>query len=159
MSITILNLIDSRGLVIRTSLIITVVYGCVSLLLCVVCGAATTTMDNTAINPHADNVDCGICHVLPKDELLRRDVASARKDELKGGPVEVCRQCHGIGFGHGVGKKPGMNRANLPLTASGTITCALTCHNIHLVDAQDARQKQYFLRLPSDKLCYSCHDK
>lgn len=119
----------------------------------------SATTDNSTVNPHADTDHCGSCHILVKDDLLRNDVATIKKSELKGGPVEVCRQCHGIGFGHGVGKKPAMNRENLPLDAAGVITCALTCHDIHLAEAKDPRQKQYFLRLPSDTLCYSCHDK
>jgi hypothetical protein len=69
----------------------------------------------------------------------------------------VCIKCHNIS-GHKSGAKPILNKGNLPLDADGTINCATTCHNIHATTS-DIAHNRYFLRLPPEKLCFSCHDK
>ncbi len=97
--------------------------------------------------------------MLPEAKLKSLSVPVSNKQSLRADLVAVCRKCHGVGFGHGVGKKPDMNRESLPLGTDGTITCAITCHNMHLKDATDWHQKRYHLRLPIGKLCISCHNK
>lgn len=110
-------------------------------------------------NPHTDNGDCSLCHVAPEDKLRGWFVFPATKQQLVTDPNTVCRKCHGVSFGHGIGKKPLMNRYGLPLDAAGTINCALTCHEMHVKGTEDINQQRYHLRLPHSKLCVSCHDK
>lgn len=109
-------------------------------------------------SPHSGSGDCSLCHVVPAEELSSWFVFTSTKRQLKGGPVEVCQKCHGSGFGHATGRRPAQNHANLPLEDDNTITCAKTCHNMH-IRAEDPKQTFYNLRLPVDSLCISCHDK
>jgi len=110
------------------------------------------------VSPHTENGDCALCHVAPKEKLQGWFVFGSTKRQLISDPNTLCRKCHGVSFGHGVGKKPAMNRADLPLDADGTITCALTCHNMHISGLDDPNQQRLHLRLPQLKLCASCHD-
>jgi hypothetical protein len=111
--------------------------------------------------PHSETGKCSVCHVLSAESLrspLVMGSASSSKRQLKYNLNEVCRRCHGSNFGHATGKKTEQNTANLPLGADDTITCATTCHNMH-VRSDDFKQQSYHLRLPFDSLCVSCHDK
>lgn len=121
--------------------------------------AAPSPVTPKHINPHGEGGDCSLCHLLSAKELSRLTAADAAKRRLRADFVAVCLQCHGVGFGHGVGKKPDMNRESLPLDKDGKITCAVTCHNMHLKDPLSPHQDRYHLRLPSERLCVSCHDK
>ncbi len=125
--------------------------------------------ENVTVSPHSDEGDCGICHVAPAAKLRSWFTFGSTKRELKYDLNQVCLTCHtvepthaggffGVGIGHGTGKKPAVNRQELPLAGDGTITCATTCHNIHV--ASDDRQLQRKrLRAPVNTLCLSCHDK
>lgn len=108
-------------------------------------------------SPHNDNGDCTICHVSPAGTLRSWFVFGSTKRQLKDDLVEVCRKCHGSGFGHAIGKKTAVNHSRLPLDGKGEITCAITCHDMH-VRTEDQKQTFYHLRLPFDALCVSCHD-
>lgn len=109
-------------------------------------------------NPHGPDGDCSICHVAPVSKLRGWFVFPSTKRQMKADPNTLCRQCHGVSFGHGVGKKPAMNRDDLPLSADGTINCALTCHDMHISNVDDPSQQRLHLRFPNTKLCQSCHD-
>lgn len=110
-------------------------------------------------NPHNDDGDCSICHVASVEKLKGWFVFPSTKRQLKEDPNTLCRKCHGVSFGHGIGKKPAMNLEGLPLSADGTINCALTCHDMHIKGVDDTNQLRLHLRLPNTKLCTSCHDK
>lgn len=115
--------------------------------------------DLYGVSPHNDKGDCGYCHVAPREKLESWLTFASTKRQLKEDLNELCRRCHGVGFGHGVGKKPAMNIANLPLSADGTVNCAMTCHDMHVVSADNPGQQYLHLRIPQVKLCLSCHDK
>lgn len=108
-------------------------------------------------SPHSDAGDCTLCHVAPLKTLRGWFVFGSTKRQLKDDLVEVCKKCHGSGFGHAVGKKTPLNHEGLPLAGDGTVTCATTCHNMH-IRTEDQKQQFYHLRLPFDSLCISCHD-
>lgn len=122
-------------------------------------GSAIAEGVNTAVNPHLAPESCGVCHVQPKEKLESFFTSSVSKRQLRSDHVALCKQCHGMGFGHGVGMKPVMNREGFPLAADGTITCATTCHAMHVKNPADQEQEHYHLRLPLAKICFSCHDK
>lgn len=109
-------------------------------------------------SPHNDNGDCTICHAYPAETLRGWFVLGSTKRKLKDGPTDLCLKCHGSGFGHAIGKKTAVNHGDLPLDEKGEITCAITCHEMH-VRTEDQKQKYYHLRMPFDSLCISCHDK
>jgi len=109
-------------------------------------------------NPHSENADCSVCHVAPAEKLQSWFTFTSTKKKLKTDLNEVCERCHGRNFGHSVGKKPALNRAALPVAGDDTITCATTCHDMHIRSA-DQKQQFYHLRLPFDSLCVSCHNK
>lgn len=134
-----------------------------SLLVLLVSGGICVARDLKAsakygVSPHSDAGDCSLCHVASVDKLRGWFVFASTKRELKDGHVEVCRKCHGSDFGHGIGREPVVNHLELPLADDGTITCATTCHSMH-IHAEDPKQTFYHLRLPADSLCISCHDK
>lgn len=118
-------------------------------------------------NPHSDSGDCSVCHVASADKLRSWFAFASTKREMKDGSDQMCLQCHTIkpvpedslwvGIGHATGKKPAVNKSNLPLSAAGTITCATTCHNMHGV-SDDRQQQIKHLRLPVNSLCKSCHN-
>lgn len=110
-------------------------------------------------NPHADSGACSVCHVASVETLRGWFVWPATKRQLVADPTTLCQKCHGVSFGHGVGKKTHMNRAGLPVSDDGVINCALTCHDMHISGVDDASQQRYHLRYPLAKLCVSCHDK
>lgn len=122
--------------------------------------------DNARISPHSDSGDCTICHVAPVGKLRGWFVFGSTKREMKSDLNQLCLQCHtvkaavpgemGIGIGHATGKTLKTNDQNLPLAQDGTITCATTCHNIH-VDSDDRQLHPKLLRLPPNVLCVSCH--
>lgn len=125
--------------------------------------------EDVRASPHSDAGDCTICHVAPVNKLRGWFVSGSTKRELKENPNQLCQQCHtieptheggtlGVGFGHATGKKSAINRDNLPLASDGTITCATTCHNMH-VTSDDRQQQLKHLRLPVNSLCVSCHDR
>ena len=109
------------------------------------------------VSPHSDSGACGQCHVAASETLNSWFVFRSTKRQMKDGLVEVCKKCHGSNFGHGIGKRPVVNHAELPLDDDGAITCATTCHSMH-IRAEDSKQTFYHLRLPFDSLCISCHD-
>lgn len=131
----------------------------VGLLLQAAPGKGATAMEAAPANPHGDPESCGVCHILPKEKLEGLFTSSSLKRQLRSDLVNLCRGCHGVGFGHGVGKKPEMNIHKLPLADDGTITCAITCHDMHIKNPADQEQEHYHLRLPVAKICFSCHDK
>ena len=122
-------------------------------------GVAEESAKVSMPNPHSDKGDCATCHVAPAEKLRSWFTLSSTKRQLVADPTTLCQKCHGVSFGHGVGKKPDMNRADLPLDDQGNITCALTCHNMHISGVSDQKQLHYHLRLPNDDLCNSCHNK
>lgn len=123
------------------------------------CGAADpAARAKYGASPHSDNGDCTLCHVAAPEKLRSWFVFASTKREMKGGPVQVCQTCHGSGFGHATGRTTTINRAKLPLAPDGTITCATTCHQMH-IHSDDPQQTFYRLRLPADSLCLSCHDR
>lgn len=124
--------------------------------------------EDIKVNPHSEGGDCAVCHVAPPDKLRGWFVFGSTKREMKADLNQLCLQCHtvkpepegslGVGIGHATGKKPAANRGDLPLASDGTITCATTCHNMHVIS--DNRQlQQKHLRLPANSLCISCHDR
>lgn len=125
-------------------------------LVVVTCAHAGDT-GGTSNNPHVSSAMCESCHVITAQDLASADVAAQKKRDLRGGVNGVCTQCHKVSLGHGVGKKPEMNTQQLPVGPDGAITCAITCHDIHLVKPETAVQRRYHLRLPHRKLCSSCH--
>ncbi len=121
------------------------------------------------LNPHTDKGECTVCHVAASEKLHGWFVLGSTKREMRADLNQLCQRCHklsanhaggfaGDGSGHATGKKTAFNRLNLPLANNGTITCATTCHNIH-VTSDDSHQQQKRLRLPVNSLCVSCHDK
>ena len=119
---------------------------------------AATTKGGKA-NPHQGPVSCPVCHVAPERELSAADTSPERKRAMHPDMNKWCLECHGPEFGHGVGKRPEMNRLKLPLDAAGKITCAITCHDFHGKKVDDPEQYRYHMRLPKQKVCYSCHEK
>lgn len=119
-------------------------------------------------NPHSDSGDCAICHVASADKLRSWFVFGSTKRELKDDLNHICQQCHtvqinssaglGVGVGHATGKKPSVNHQQLPLAPDGTITCAITCHDMHVL-SNDKHQQLKHLRVPANALCISCHDR
>lgn len=110
-------------------------------------------------NPHTDSSDCSLCHVAPVEKLRGWFVLGSTKRELVADPTALCLKCHSASFGHAGGKIPKQNLADLPLGTDGTINCALTCHNMHIKNADNNGQERLHLRLVGDSLCNSCHDK
>lgn len=130
-----------------------------ALLFAGICGAGDSlARAKYGESPHSSNGDCSLCHVIPVEKLHSWFVFTSTKRQLKGGPVEVCQKCHGSGFGHATGRRTSQNHSKLPLNDDDTITCATTCHQMH-IRAEDPKQTFYHLRLPVDSLCISCHDK
>lgn len=111
------------------------------------------------VSPHDAQGACLSCHIATERDLRSDRFSVDGKSQLKSDVNEVCLQCHGIDFGHGVGKKPGMNRKGLPLDENGLIACAITCHDMHVVAPENPHQKAYHLRIPVEDLCFSCHDR
>lgn len=109
-------------------------------------------------NPHAAQGNCEVCHVAGEADLNSWFTLSSTKKRMRKDHVSLCQDCHGVEFGHGVGKWPKMNRENLPLDAEGKIACAITCHDMH-IKSSDEKQQKFHLRLGSVKLCLSCHNK
>lgn len=131
--------------------------------------AAVCSAEDVKGNPHSDAGDCAQCHVAPAEKLRGWFVFGSTKREMKGDLNQVCKKCHtteppqdayslGVGIGHATGKKPVVNHQNLPLATDGTITCATTCHNMHIT-SDDRHQQLKHLRLPANSLCISCHDR
>lgn len=119
-------------------------------------------------SPHSDSGDCGICHVASAEKLRSWFAFASTKREMKDDLNHLCQKCHtvqistpegalGIGVGHATGKKPSVNHQNFPLGPDGTITCATTCHDMH-VQSKDMHQQRKHLRVPAKSLCISCHD-
>lgn len=108
------------------------------------------------LNPHTAKGNCQVCHVETEESLNAWSFFSSKNRRMKADHNEVCMQCHGLEFGHGVGQPPQVNLSDLPLDANGKIACALTCHDMHVV-TQDQTQAHYHLRLPRTKICRSCH--
>lgn len=121
--------------------------------------AATGVLALERVSPHGSKGSCSSCHLTAESELVADHLPLNEKRIMRNGTNGVCLQCHGIEFGHGVGKKPEMNRKALPLDGSGLITCAITCHNMHVAAMDNHHQKTYHLRLPVEELCFSCHDR
>lgn len=129
---------------------------------------SSSNADETVVSPHSESSDCSVCHVASVDKLRGWFVYGSTKRALKDDLNQVCLKCHtvepthaggflGVGKGHAVGKKPALNRDNLPLSSDGTINCATTCHNIH-VSPDDGQLYLRRLRMPSNSLCLSCHN-
>lgn len=123
---------------------------------------------NVPATIHSETGDCSICHVASAEKLRGWFTFGTTKRELKNDLNQVCLACHtvepthaggffGVGIGHGVGKKPELNLQNLPLAVDGTITCATTCHNVHVI-SDDGRLQRKLLRAPVNSLCISCHN-
>lgn len=125
----------------------------------VFCLAEQSSLTNQpAVNPHMQSENCDICHVISQDDLNSWFTFPSTKKAMKKDLNSTCQQCHGVEFGHGIGKWTKLNRANLPLDSEGYIACAITCHDMH-VKATDQHQNKFHLRAPSMKLCLSCHDQ
>jgi hypothetical protein len=111
-------------------------------------------------SPHGVKGSCQICHVEIEERLNRWSLFSfgIDKKKLTMDYNALCRQCHGIAFGHGVGKISKLNREDLPMDMDGKIACAITCHDMH-INSDDRTQNHYHLRYEKNKLCLSCHNK
>jgi len=109
-------------------------------------------------SPHKVNGKCQECHVESEDTLNSWFTFGSTKRKLKLDFNATCIQCHGLDFGHGVGKTPKLNREGLPLDKDGKIVCAITCHNMH-IESDDLLQDRYHLRVKGGGLCLSCHNK
>jgi predicted CXXCH cytochrome family protein len=129
---------------------------------------AISAADEVRVSPHSESGDCSVCHVAPKDTLRGWFVFGSTKRELKDDLNKSCLQCHtvepshgggflGVGKGHATGKKPSINRKDLPLSSDGTVNCAMTCHNVH-VSSDDKTLQRKLLRMSVNDLCYSCHN-
>lgn len=125
--------------------------------------------EEAKISPHSDSGDCSICHVAPADKLRSWFAFGSTKREMKDDLNRTCQKCHtvqidtplgelGVGVGHATGKKPSVNHQNFPLAPDGTITCATTCHDMH-VQSKDGHQQRKHLRAPANSLCIACHEK
>lgn len=124
--------------------------------------------EEAKISPHSDSGDCSICHVALADKLRSWFAFGSTKREMKDDLNRTCKKCHnvqidtpagdlGVGVGHATGKKPAVNHQNFPLAPDGTITCATTCHDMH-VQSKDIHQQRKHLRVPAKDLCIACHD-
>jgi hypothetical protein len=107
--------------------------------------------------PHDDKGNCDICHMASESDLRSWFTFGSTKKRLRKDYNGLCQQCHTVDMGHGVGKRPQMNRERLPLDGDGKIACAITCHNMH-IKSDDREQAKFHLRTPVDTLCRSCHD-
>jgi hypothetical protein len=125
--------------------------------------------DEVKFNPHSDSGDCTICHVVSADKLKSWFAFGSTKREMKDDLNRLCQKCHtvqintplgglGVGAGHATGKKPAINHQNFPLAPDGTITCATTCHDMH-VQTKDQHQQRKHLRVSAKSLCIECHEK
>ena len=123
-----------------------------------VSGSEEITSPKGKVSPHGEDADCSVCHVASEADLRSWFTFPSTKKKFKADYNTLCRQCHGVDFGHGVGNKPALNRGGLPLDAQGAIACAVTCHNMH-IKSDDATQNRYHLRTSRENLCFSCHDK
>ncbi|MFA7403046.1 MAG: hypothetical protein WC007_03565 [Pelobacteraceae bacterium] len=110
------------------------------------------------LSPHTETADCSVCHVASSETLRSWFAFGSTKKQLKGDLNDICQRCHGSNFGHATGKRTTVNHAGLPLASDDTVTCATTCHDMH-IRSKDQKQQFYHLRLPFDSLCISCHDK
>lgn len=119
-------------------------------------------------NPHTESGDCGICHVASVEKLRSWFTFGSTKRKMKVDLNQMCQQCHtiepthaggffGTGVGHATGKPTKLNRVGLPLAEDGTITCATTCHNMH-VKSDDIHLQTNLLRINVNSLCLSCHN-
>lgn len=107
---------------------------------------------------HRPDASCPVCHVA-EAATLRQDPAAAR-DLLVPDVDARCATCHGDeGPSHPTGIHVGVRPekpvpASLPLSTSGTITCA-TCHFMH----GESNAFGDFLRVDNHRgaLCLSCH--
>jgi len=116
-------------------------------------------------NPHLDR-SCNACHIADisfLDEVAggrakgKRAVGKAK--EMKGDLNMVCTACHAADDGdHAIGIVPKTNKHDLPLDSKGEMTCATTCHNVHLQPDADEEMKKGLLRMAPEKICFSCHD-
>lgn len=118
----------------------------------------SSAIPDKKLNPHAGKGNCQVCHVETEESLNAWSFFGSAKRRMKADHNAVCMQCHGMEFGHGVGKPPKANVDNLPLDEHGNIACALTCHSMH-VKTNDQSQTYYHLRLPNNRICESCHPK
>ncbi|SNB45275.1 cytochrome C [Geobacter sp. DSM 9736] len=123
-----------------------------------VTGEETPPGSQVTTYPHNDSAKCDLCHEATEEDLKSWFTFSSTKKKMRLDYNEVCWQCHDIDFGHGVGKSPKKNRENLPLDAEGKITCAITCHNMH-IKTSEQHQNKFHLRFSHMKLCLSCHDR
>ena len=138
----------------------TVILLCIAVSWWLVCSArADSDAAGARSNPHTGVEGCFVCHLRSAAELDQSDVPRSEKLLLRTDAVTLCTNCHGTSFGHGVGRRPAVNREKLPLDRSGFITCAMTCHDMHVKRASEPHQQNFHLRLPVDRLCTSCHDK
>ncbi len=134
----------------------------------IILSAVGCLAEDGKVSPHSDMGDCGVCHVAPADKLRGWFVFTSTKKEMKHDMNKLCLQCHavelahvggslGVGKGHATGKKPSINRQDLPLASDGTVTCAITCHNMH-VSSEDRQLQSKRLRMSINSLCMSCHN-
>jgi len=123
------------------------------------CAAEGTQSDSgTLINPHTEIGNCQVCHVASEEDLKSWFTFTSTKKTMKGDLNSICQQCHGVEFGHGIGKWTKHNKDGLPMDDRGYIACAITCHDMH-GKSSDYQQNKFHLRAPSMKLCLSCHDQ
>lgn len=105
-------------------------------------------------SPHRADADCLKCHTADA-ATLQRDPTHART--LLASDLEArCNACHSDqGPSHKTGMPPAHPvPATLPLSATGTITCA-TCHFLHGENDQFGD----YVRLDNKRggLCLTCH--
>lgn len=115
-----------------------------------------SSVPDKKLNPHTGKGNCQVCHVETEESLNAWSFFGSAKRRMNADHNAVCTQCHGLEFGHGVGKTPRTNTDNLPMDENGKIACALTCHDMH-VKAKDRDQTRYHLRYPRNRICESCH--
>lgn len=119
---------------------------------------------NVSVNPHIGE-RCNVCHRA--EVSLLAGIMEGRikngKQLLKAGVMKtdlnsLCSTCHAGDGDHVVGVAPALNRYGLPLDHEGRMNCATTCHDVHVSEESDSGMKRNYLRRPTNKLCFSCHD-
>jgi hypothetical protein len=108
-------------------------------------------------NPHGKHGDCTVCHALTSDELKSGGLSRSEGVRMVRDADSLCKDCHGTAFGHAIGMGTQQNQDNLPLDVDGKITCAFTCHDMHVNNPVDQAQTRMHLRVPPERLCFGCH--
>lgn len=112
-------------------------------------------------DPHREK-KCQVCHIASNEVLAKENALESeiiRRKQMRTDLIDLCVQCHrdrsSEGAEHVVGVRTKLNRENLPLDHEGKISCATTCHDMHI---KDPGLMGSLMRHPVNTLCLSCHD-